>query len=267
MNKVKYTEWIDQYMEGGLDSKELEQFESELEINPQLAMEYRLEQDLDMALHETDILDFRAICMDAQEEVKLIHSRGARVVQMVRKYWYAAASIIILALIAGGILLLQPGSYSNEKLFKMYYKSGEIGIKRSGSVNMVEALMAYSNGDFVAASQAFETVLKNDPANIPVKFYCGISNIETGSYARSIQLFNEIIEDGDNSYVEYAQWNLGLAYLADNQQEEAMSEFSAIAVDESHSYHNQAISILEKMEQKNNNEKLFNNLFFLILPF
>ena len=143
MNKVKYTEWIDEYMEGLLDEKASSEFEHELKTNSQLAMEYNLEKDIDLALQDNDILDFRAICIEAEQEVKLMHSGGAKVVQIARKYWYAAASVVLIALIAGGILLLQPGSYSNEKLFKMYYKSGDIGIKRSGSVNMVEALISY----------------------------------------------------------------------------------------------------------------------------
>jgi tetratricopeptide (TPR) repeat protein len=267
MNKVKYTEWIDRYMEGTLDPDVLKQFEDELKVNPELAMEYHLEKDIEIALQETDILDFRSICLDAQEEVRLIHSRGAKVVHMVRKYWYAAASLVLIAIIAGGILLLQPGTYSNERLFKMYYKSGEIGIKRSGSSNMVEALIAYSNKDFAAASQAFDQVLVNEPTNIAVMYYCGISNIEINNYKRSIELFKGIISDGDNSYVEYAQWNLGLTYLADNQNENALSEFTVIAQDKDHSYHDNAVSILEKLSQKNKSERIINNLFFFILPF
>jgi len=267
MIKVKYTEWIDQYMEGGLDQQEILLFEKELNSNSQLALEYRLEADIEMALQDTDVLNFRAICQDAQEEVKLVHSKGARVVQYVRKYWYAAASVILIALIAGGLLLFQPGSYSNERLFKMYYKSGEIGLKRSGNANMVEALMAYSQKDFVAAALAFEQVLGNDPTNIPVKYYCGISNIETGNFTRAAQLFQEIIEDSDNSYVEYAQWNLGLTYLAADQEVNAVEQFKQIAEKQDHTYYEQAVSILMKIKEKNKNEKIFNNLFFLILPF
>ena len=230
-------------------------------------MEYHLEQELDAALRETDIMDFRALCLEAQEEVKVMHSSGAKVVQLVRKYWYAAASVILIALIAGGLLIFQTGKYSDQKLFKMYYKSGEIGIKRSGNANMVEALMAYSKKDFVTAAQAFEQVLSNDPANIPVKYYCGISNIEIGDYTRAIQLFKQIIENKDNSYVEYAQWNLGLTYLANNQESDAVKQFKLIAAKENHSYHNQAVSILDKLMNRHKNEKIFNNLFFLILPF
>ena len=267
MIKAEYTEVIDQYMEGSLDREGLRKFEHELKVNPKLAMEFRLEQDLDTALGESDIIDFRAMCIEAQEEVKLLHSTGARVIQTVRKYWYAAAAAVLVALIAGSLLIYQSGRYSDQKLFKMYYKSGEIGIKRSGNANMVEALMAYSKKDFVTASQAFEQVLSKDPANIPVQYYCGISNIEIGNYTRAIQLFNKIIKNDNNSYVEYAQWNLGLSYLANNQESDAVKQFKLIAADENHTYRDQAKSILEKINNQHKNKKLFNNLFFLILPF
>jgi len=267
MIKLKYTEWIDQYVEGGLQPADALKFETELSVNPQLALEYQLELDIEQALQENEILNFRGLCLEAQEEVRLIHSKGAKVVHFVRKYWYAAASLVLVALIAGGILLFQPGSYSNEKLFKMYYKSGDIGIKRSGNANMVEALMAYSKKDFVTASQAFEQVLKNDPSNIAVQYYCGISSIEIGNYQRAIDLFKGIISHGDNSYIDYAEWNLGLAYLANDQNNLAISEFTKIAENNKQSYQDQAVSILKKLDEKNNNEKIFNNLFFLILPF
>jgi cytochrome c-type biogenesis protein CcmH/NrfG len=267
MTKVKYTEWIDQYMQGELDQEGCMRFENELKINSQLATELRLENDLDRALSDNEMLDFMAICQEAQEEVKLIHSKGARVVQMVRKYWYAAASVLLIAIVAGSIFLARPGSYSNEKLFKMYYKSGEIDMKRSANANMVEALMAYSQKDFVGAAKAFDQILSTDPENIPVKYYCGISNIETGNYSRAITLFKDIIRQNDNSYIEYAEWNLGLTYLANNQHDQAIEQFKEILANKDHSYYEQAKSILQKMEEKNKNEKLFNNLFFLILPF
>jgi len=267
MNSVKYTEWIDQYLQGELDPEGAVKFEADLKVNSQLAAELKLEMDLDRALRDTEMLDFMAVCQEAQQEVNLTRSRGARVVQMVRKYWYAAASVLLIALVAGTIFLARPGSYSNEKLFRMYYQSGDIEMKRSANSNMVEALMAYSQKDFTSAAKAFEQVLAGEPGNIPVQYYCGISNIETGNYARAIQLFDGIIKQGDNSYVEYAQWNLGLTYLANNQQAEAVVQFKVIASDTDHSYYDQAQSILEKMEAKNKNEKIFNNLFFLILPF
>jgi hypothetical protein len=103
-------------------------------------VEYHLEKDLNKILDQEDLLDFKAKCMLAQQEINLSSRKFVKVVQLTRKYWYAAASVLLIAMITGGLFLLNPGGYSAEKLFKMYYKSGEtIGVSRSGNANMVEA--------------------------------------------------------------------------------------------------------------------------------
>ncbi|MDX9905253.1 MAG: hypothetical protein RBS55_01560, partial [Bacteroidales bacterium] len=60
MNSIRYTEWIDSYVEGELDEAGMRQFEEELEINRHLALEYKLDKDINEALLEEDILDLRA---------------------------------------------------------------------------------------------------------------------------------------------------------------------------------------------------------------
>jgi len=61
----------------------------------------------------------------------------------------------------------------------------------------------------------------------------------------------------------------GGSFIANNVTSVELSEpnFNIIAENTGHSFYNQAVSILEKMNQKNKSEKIFNNLFFLILPF
>ncbi|MBP6871166.1 MAG: hypothetical protein KBC43_04110 [Bacteroidales bacterium] len=268
MNSIRYTEWIDSYVEGELDEAGMRQFEEELEINRNLALEYKLDKDINEALLEEDILDLRAKCMTAQNEYNLSRSRLARVVQFTRKYWYAAASVILIGLIAGGLMLMNPGGYSSEKLFKMYYKSDpSVGISRSGNVNMVEALRVFSMNDFKAADKLFDKVLETDPGNIPVKYYSGISNIENRNFEKAIAMFEDIISDGDNLYVENAQWYLGLSQLAAGKINEAVEIFGIISRKQDHFYHKDAESILEKINKSGNNKNILNKLFFLILPF
>jgi len=268
MNRVKYTEWIDSYVEGELDSAGRKKFENELSINRDLALEYQLEKDLEITLGQEDLLDFRAKCMLAQDELNLSSKKFVKVVQFTRKYWYAAASIFLIALITGGLILLNPGGYSSEKLFKMYYKSGEtIGMSRSGNVNMVEALRYFSKNDFQAAESLFSIILANDPKNIAVMYYSGISNIEIKNYPKAIQLFESIIRDGDNLYTENAEWYLGLTHLAAGELGQADIIFKNISATPDHYYIDDAKSILEKIEKSEKNKKFLNNLFFLILPF
>jgi tetratricopeptide (TPR) repeat protein len=268
MNKVRYTEWIDSYVEGELDETGRRNFEAELSINRDLAVEYHLEKDLERVLEQEDLLDFKSKCMMAQQEINLSSRKFVKVVQLTRKYWYAAASILLIAMITGGLFLLNPGGYSAEKLFKMYYKSGEtIGVTRSGNVNMVEALRYFGKNDFKGADALFDEILTNDPNNIAVIYYSGISNIEIKNYPKAIRMFESIITDGDNLYIENAQWYLGLSHLATGEVKRADEIFQVIASAPDHYYFNDAKSILEKISKSEKSKKFLNNLFFLILPF
>jgi tetratricopeptide (TPR) repeat protein len=268
MNKAKYTEWIDSYVENELDEAGRKKFEAELSFNRDLANEYHLEKDLDEALLQDDLIDFRAKCITAQNELNLSGKRFVKVVQITRKYWYAAASMLLIGLITGGLFLLNPGVYSAEKLFKMYYKSGEtIGVSRSGNVNMVEALRYFTLNDFQSAESLFDEILANDPQNIAVMYYSGISNIEIQNYLKAIKMFEFIIRDGDNLYTENAEWYLGLSHLAAEQIDQADAIFNTIAANPDHHYSEEAKSILEKIGKSEKNKKFLNNLLFLILPF
>lgn len=268
MNRMKYTEWIDSFVDGELDEASKQKFEAELAVNRDLAMEFRLEKDVTAALAQEDIIDFRAKCMEAQNEINLADKKLVRIVHITRRYWYAAASILTIGLIIGGMLLFNPGEYSSEKLFKMYYKSGEtIGLSRSGNVDMAEALRYFSKNDFQTAEGLFEKILVSDPSNFAVMYYAGISNIELKNYPQAIQLFNSIINEGDNLYTENAEWYLGLTYLAAGEPEKADEIFVNIAASPNHYYNSDANSILEKLGKSDKNKKFLNKLLFLILPF
>jgi tetratricopeptide (TPR) repeat protein len=268
MNKVRYTEWIDSYVENELDEAGRKSFELELSINHDLAMEYRLEKDLEEILCQQDLLDFRAKCIVAQTELNLSSRKFVKVVQFTRKYWYAAASLLLIALVAGSLILINPGGYSPAKLFKMYYKSGEtIGVSRSGNGNMVEALLYFSKNDYKAADGLFEKILVNDPQNFAVMYYSGISNIEMKNYPKAIQMFESIIQNGDNLYIENAEWYLGLSYLVEGNVDKANKHFESIASSPDNYYAKDAKSILEKIKKNEKSKKFINNLFFLILPF
>jgi len=268
MNKVKYTEWIDNFVENELDEAGKKSFEMELLVNKQLALEYHLEQDLEKILSQKDLLDFRAKCIVAQTEFNLSSRKVVKVIQFTRKYWYAAASLLLIALVAGSLVLINPGNYSPAKLFKMYYKSGEtIGISRSGNGSVVEALLYFSKGEYQTADGLFDKILNYDPQNYSVMYYSGISNIEIKNYPKAIQMFESIIQDGNNLYIENAEWYLGLSYLVAGNIDKSNKLFESIASSPDHYYAKDAKSILEKIKMNEKSKKLINNLFFLILPF
>lgn len=265
--QLRYSEWIDQYHDGEMDEVAVKEFESELVSNPRLAFEFELDNDLSAALSDTEVLDFRATLMEAQKEFKENQSKKGIIRPITRKYWYAAASIVVLLIVAGSIFLLRPSGYSNEKLFSMYYDSGEsMTISRTGGANVVEALLQFQNKNFDEACVLFSELLSADPSNIALQYYCGISNMEIQQFNRSAELFQSIIDQGNSIYYENAEWYLGLSYLVTDQTELAKEQFNIIANDEGHDFKKDAESILQKLS-KNENTNFLNKILFFVLPF
>ena len=263
-----YTEIIDRYRNSDLDDAGMLAFQEDLKVNRELAREFQLEKDIDDALKDAETIDFLSKVINAQKEYKRLHKGLGVVVQMGKKYWYAAASILVLILVTGSILLLGPSQYSNEKLFSMYYNSGEsVGIARSGNGLVVEAIMMYHEKDYGNACQLFTDILIEDPDNVAIQYYCGISNIEIKNYDKAITLFNNIISENNNLYIEYAQWYLGLTYLIDGETNRAKEIFSEIASEDGHYYQDESKSILEKINKQNKKKNILNKMLFFVLPF
>ena len=248
MNKTKYSVLVENYVDGQLDEVQQKNFEAELLINQTLAMEFRLEKDLDRILKNEQMIDFRAKCITAQEEFNSGRLKSTRVFQLARKYWYAAAAVMLILLVVGGLFLMQPGGYSNEKLFKMYYKTGEIGISRSGNADLIQALLKYHDKDYASAVTLFDEILAKDPNNFAIRYYDGMSSIEVGNYTKAINMFKSIIDNGENLYIEYAQWYLGLTFTFINgQTDDASKIFRQIANNPDHVHQKDAQFICKKL--------------------
>jgi tetratricopeptide (TPR) repeat protein len=266
-NKFLYSEEVDNYLDGNITESEKAGFEHDLKKNSKLKAELALEKDCRTAISDTGMLDFRSKLIDAQKRYNEINSNRGRLVAFTRKYW-AAAAVILLLLVSGLVYFIQPGQYTNERLFKMYYKTEEaVGISRSGNGNIVEAIIKYHEKDYVTALTLFDDILKADPANFAIRYYSGISYIETGNFDNAVKMLESVIEQNDNLYVEYAQWYCSLAYLAKGDKVSAEAGFKAIASDSNHYYKDQASSILVKMEQGADSKNFLKKVLFFILPF
>lgn len=259
MNRVKFTDWIEDYADGSMDVAEMKKFEDTLAADKDLQFEYKLSRDLDRILGDEELLDFGQKCLAARAEQRMASARLVKVVQITRKYWYAIASLVVIAVIVTAALLIDPGSYSSEKLFRMYYKSGDaIGLSRSGNYTMAEALVAFSKDDFRNADLLFDEILANEPQNFAARYYAGISNIELKQFPKAIQMFEQIVSDQGNLYTEYAEWYLGLSYLAGEQPDKATGIFLIIAASPDHLYRQDAASILEKLNKGTKSKKIIN---------
>lgn len=246
----KHSASIDQFLANEMDPAERAAFKNELRSNPDLARELKLAQTIDSSILRDDVIDLRQKLIAAINAGKA-NKTEVPVVQMhIRKWWYAAASLLALVAVSATLYLQTNRNLSTDSLFTQYYNSENIVDLTRGDENIVDAVIKFQQKDYATASEMFKKILAKDNSNIAVWFYYGIANIETQNYENSINAFTTIIKQNDNLYIEHAEWYLGLCYLKNNQKDKAMDQFVAIASNPENFHHQEAKNILEKLQLK-----------------
>ena len=246
----KHSASIEQYLANEMAPSERTAFKKELRSNPELAEELKLTQNIDSALMRDDIIELRLKLIAAINAGRVVKEEVPVVHMYTRKWWYAAASMLVLCAVAATLYLQTPRNISNDSLFTQYYNSENIIDQTRGDQNIVEAVIKFQQKDFRTASVLFKSILDKDNSNIAVWFYYGISNIETKNYDNSIKAFNTIIKQNDNLYIEHAEWYLGLCYLKNNQKDKAINQFVVVASNPDNFHRQEAKNILDKLQLK-----------------
>ena len=231
--KLNFTKLIESYLDGELEGEELKWFRDEINSNPELSGELKLHQEIEHALNEKDIIDLR-------EQLEGIHKT---VVSETSKYSIkpikrkrvsvAVASLAVVIIVSFFIYQLHNNTYSNEKLFIMYYEPYEgISTIRSGDPNtdkmLYQAMKKYESKNYENALILFEQVLAKDSLDLTTNFYTGISAMENRKYVEAKKPFNRIINHNDNLYIEQAEWYLALCYLITDNTLKARTQFKKI---------------------------------------
>jgi tetratricopeptide (TPR) repeat protein len=164
-----------------------------------------------------------------------------------RKWWYAAASLLVLCAFAFTMVWQNGRKLSDDAIFSEFYNSANVIDQTRGGQDLVEAVVRFQQKDFSEASLLFKSILEKDKSNIAAQFYYGISNIETKHYDNAINAFNTIINQNDNLYVEHAEWFLGLCYLKNNQHDKAVRQFKTVAVNPDNFHRQEAVALLKNI--------------------
>jgi tetratricopeptide (TPR) repeat protein len=229
VSKKQHSRLIDRYLDGNLDKRELQEFESELQKNPELRAELELQTSINDALKESDVIDFRSRLKTIHQgqmpsRVKEQHHGLGR-----RRTIQVAASVAILIISIFTAFWLGTDRSSNEALFEKYYEKYEPVNVRTGSPKIDEifqkALKAYENQEFEMALVYFEEVLKMDRQRMEANLLSGVSNMELDAYQEAEDSFNAVIDHSNNLFVEEAEWYLAFCYLKTNKTAKAKLQF------------------------------------------
>lgn len=235
---------IEEFLDGNLKSKGIQLFLKQKEKDFKFAEEYIIRLEINDAIQDKDLIEFRKILADQRNRfTKKSPYISAR--REVLKNWHLAAASFSLVVVAGGlwyILSNQPAS--TDKIVATYYKPAQPSMQvRSAKLNteesMKEAFSFYRENNFESALMYFNSI----GSQITAKFYSGICYIEMKDYNKAVESFEYIVEDNDNLFVEQSEWYLGIIYLMNSQNDEAITQFTKISSSDSY-YADQAKEIL-----------------------
>jgi tetratricopeptide (TPR) repeat protein len=244
---------LQKYLDNELSERELARFEQELSASPELLVDLDLYKEVDEAIADTEVLDFRAQLSDLREETRRTEN-GRRVFRFTRPWHYAASAALAL-LVAIGLATVLGRPLSNSDLFAKYMKPYELVLtNRSMEDDVIKATMnnaeiAYLKGDFETAIFWYNEVLERNSEKIEADFGVGVSNMGLQHYSDASSSFNKVIEHNDNLFIQKAQWYQAGCYLAMNETELARRQLLNIASSDNHYYCDQAAKILKRMKR------------------
>ena len=246
---------LQKYLDNELSEKELARFEQELNASPELLVDLDLYKEVDEAIADTEVLDFRAQLTDLREETRRLET-GKRVFRFTRPWHYAASAALAL-LVAIGLATVLGRPLSNNDLFAKYMKPYELVLTNRSADSetktttylMSKAQEHYLNSEFEAAITYYAEVLDLNSDMMEADFYLGMSHLEIEQHKEASESLIRVIAHDDNLYIQKAEWYLAGCLLAMGETDQARRKFASIASTSSHYYSDDAAKILKRMKR------------------
>jgi tetratricopeptide (TPR) repeat protein len=230
---------IEQYIDGELEGELLNEFIEELNENTDLMAEVTLRTNVNVALGESDIFSLRDELKSARKlsentEIKSIVPDTS--INLLNN-WRRVVAVAVILLGIAGIYNVSINSLDN--IANSFYTSPTGSSERS--VTSTESVTSdelnylnkgnfyLSNGDYTNAIEQYDLALSNDVQNSFVfHFYKGASFQNMNKFEDAILEYNQVIKQGDNYFLEEAEWNKSLCYMKLGDKEKTRQNLEAI---------------------------------------
>ena len=234
---------IERYLDGEMNQEEIKAFKLSLKTDKKLQRKLKTQEEIRKALKEEDIMQLRELM-------------GKTMQQPVKKRFsvHKIAIIFLPLLILGGWLLNHFTSETTADLFQAYYSPYEsISSSRSASWYSFEnesiwnAMQAYSKKQYDEAAEIFASIETHEIDNPDIQLQKACSFLQSNREQEAIKILKKIAKSKHPLFAQKAKWYLALAFLKNDQIEEA----KVILTEISHSNHykqKEAIELKEKLE-------------------
>lgn len=128
----------------------------------------------------------------------------------------------------------KPGNIKNlvSEIFDLFFFPFEniVTTRSGGDKNKVllNAMTYYSEGNYEKASGIFRELMKKEPDNLLIYFYCGICELALNKAVSSRKFLNKVVKEDKEILNELAGWYLGLSYLKTGNVKSARKIFQSL---------------------------------------
>lgn len=199
---------------------------------------------------------FEAIKDEKKREIRKtlnqIHHKNTRKTRISIYSWklQAVAAAAVILLVSGGLI----GDFFTstpiqQSLYSEYFTPDNsiLSVRSFDAVDLKlkEGMKYYEQGNYTEAISSFQI----EPENLLGRLYTGFSLMKLEKYEKAEAFFVAIIADKDNLLVDQAEWNLGLCYLINEQETEAVELFTKISAGNT-VYRKDASKILQELKSE-----------------
>jgi len=213
---------INHYFEKLLSAEEQKQFDLLMESDVDFAKEVAFQKSLKKAI----TLNERA---ELKRKLTSFEPKKAKVKSF--KIWYAAASLFLIAGL--GFYFSQN---SNTAIYEEFYQSYPNVVAptvrgEQKEDTKSEAFYEYDSGNYEKSLALFSAIYESEKDDYAL-FYKALSQMELQKTNDAINTFKQFDLNKNNAFTPFVKWYLALAYLKDNQKENAMQLLKSLSENE-----------------------------------
>jgi hypothetical protein len=241
---------IEDYIDGVLEGDLFDEFELELHDNTDLSAEVKLRKQINESLKENDIFDLRnelsAAKQTAEAKTMKMIIPDAKTTNL--KFWRSSVAILVLLIGLAGVL--RHNFVSMDNTYNSYFDSPSWSPERSviSEISILqEANKSYLNANYAEVIKLIDQSPGSTVDNPVFNFYKAASFQNLKKYDGAVENYTKVINNGDNLFIEEAEWYRSLCYLKLENYERSRIELLAV-IDRKGHFEKDAKAIVRRLK-------------------
>lgn len=238
---------IESYLRGEMSEDERRDFENSISKDEKLREEVDLFREIDDAITEQDIAQFRQTVKDMMVSKLEPVPRWVFLGHLFLKLPVAAAILLLIGFSLWKIFMVKSGpDYFNEFYAPYQTDVTTRSINDLGKNKIELSYLLYQEENYEASYDILRNYLVKKPLDYTAQFYLGMDAIELKKYDVAIQSLSKVAQDSLSLYSLHAKWYLALSYLEINNKEKA-KEYLQLLSSSENLYSGKSKKLLKKL--------------------